>query len=394
MVKIENVSSLLEYCETDGQRNLITAIAREGTIDGGIRATGVNRRNGQRMLALIRKRAARRGFAPDSQMTRPVSPAHLAETSTLYDADGNVRLQWVKAKLAQTAGFEALKEAIQQAADEYKGVAKPVKAPPRTEANLLTVVPMGDPHVGMYAWKDEAGEDFDCDIARRDLLAAVSRLVAVVPASERCVIVNLGDFFHADNSQNKTMRSGHALDVDTRWPRVLKVGCQIMIDLVGLALHKHQRVEVINAIGNHDDHSAVMLSAFMEAFFHNEPRVYIHPSASKFHYIEHGKTLLGVTHGDTAKLPTLGGLMASDRPEVWGRTEHRYWLTGHVHHSSKLELPGCTVESFRTLAAKDAWAAAAGYRAGRDMYAIVYSKEFGEVERYRCDIRMARSDNG
>jgi len=48
------------------------------------------------------------------------------------------------------------------------------------------------------------------------------------------------------------------------------------------------------------------------------------------------------------------------------------------------------VESFRTLAAKDAWQAAQGYRSGRDMYAIVLDAEHGEVERHRCDIRQVR----
>ncbi len=44
---------------------------------------GRNRRNVQRMMVLIRRNAARRGYAPESQMTRPVSPAHVAETSTM-----------------------------------------------------------------------------------------------------------------------------------------------------------------------------------------------------------------------------------------------------------------------------------------------------------------------
>ena len=203
------------------------------------------------------------------------------------------------------------------------------------------------------------------------------------------LILNLGDFFHADTLAQQT-KSGHKLDVDTRWPRVLKIGCQLMVDLISLALRKHQKVEVINAIGNHDDHSSIMLSAFLEAWFHAEPRVFVHPTASKFHYVVHGRCLIGVTHGDTVKHQALGELMASDRPEDWGRTAHRYWYTGHIHHTSKTELRGVVVESFRTLAARDAWHTASGYRSGRDMYVIVLDAMHGEVERHRCDIRQVR----
>lgn len=388
----EDVEGLLPFCESDSQRRLISTLIREkGNVLATVRALEVNRRTVQRMLALVRKNAARRGYAPEAQMTRPVSPAHEAETSTLYDADGRVRLQWVKARLTKSAEFQALKEAIEQAADEYRGVVKPVKAPARCDADLLMVYPIGDPHVGMHAIAEEAGEDFDCTIARRDLLSATARLVEVAPPAERALIVNLGDFFHADNNLARTARAGHPLDVDTRWSQVLKVGCQIMLDLVALALRKHARVEVVNVIGNHDDHTSVMLSAFMEAFFHAEPRVLIHPAGAKFHYITHGRVLLGITHGDTVKPAQLGGVMAADQGEAWGLSEHRHWLTGHVHHTSKLELPGCTVETFRTLAPRDAWATAAGYRAGRDMVGIVYHGRFGEVERYRCDIGLARA---
>ena len=164
----------------------------------------------------------------------------------------------------------------------------------------------------------------------------------------------------------------------------------VMVDMIHLALKKYPEVEVINAIGNHDDHSAVMLSAFLSAYFSDEPRVTVQPTTAKFHYVKFGKCLIGVTHGDTIKHNDLGELMATDKAEDWGSTEHRMWFVGHIHHSRKTELRGCTVESFRTLAAKDAWHAAKGYRSGRDMNAIVLHKDYGEVARYRCDIRMAR----
>ena len=80
--------------------------------------------------------------------------------------------------------------------------------------------------------------------------------------------------------------------------------------------------------------------------------------------------------------------MAADVPELWGATKHRMWFVGHVHHQDIKEYRGCTVEYFRTLAARDAWHAGQGYRAGRDMRLIVLHREHGEIERHRADLGM------
>ena len=62
---------------------------------------------------------------------------------------------------------------------------------------------------------------------------------------------------------------------------------------------------------------------------------------------------------------------------------------GHIHHLSRdKECAGCVVETFRTLAPKDAWHAGQGYRAGRDMYAITHHVSHGEFMRTRCDVSM------
>jgi hypothetical protein len=82
--------------------------------------------------------------------------------------------------------------------------------------------------------------------------------------------------------------------------------------------------------------------------------------------------------------------MAADQPELWGKTAFRYWLTSHVHHRKVLEMPGIMWETFRTLAPRDAWANAAGYRSGRDMTSIVFHREFGEIARHRFDVAMLK----
>jgi hypothetical protein len=81
--------------------------------------------------------------------------------------------------------------------------------------------------------------------------------------------------------------------------------------------------------------------------------------------------------------------MAADRPQDWGLTTERHWYCGHIHHKDHdKEHPGVTIETFRTLAPKDAWHAGQGYRSGRDMHCIVHHREFGELERHRCGIAM------
>ena len=80
--------------------------------------------------------------------------------------------------------------------------------------------------------------------------------------------------------------------------------------------------------------------------------------------------------------------MAADRPEAWGRTKFRYWLTGHLHTRKAVEFPGVMWETFRTLAPGDAWSHAAGYRSGRDLTSITFHREHGEVARNCINVSM------
>ena len=111
-------------------------------------------------------------------------------------------------------------------------------------------------------------------------------------------------------------------------------------------------------------------------------------SPSGFFYNRFGKVLIGSTHGDGAKLADLPSIMADDAADEWAAARFRVWHCGHFHHDQVKEYRGCTVETHRTLAAGDAWHRYEGYRAGRDMKAIVYHREYGEVNRVRCGVEM------
>lgn len=308
-------------------------------------------------------------------------------TSTLYDEHGKVKLKWVKTDNKFDA--EKVREWLEAlAADLPK--AEPAKAIGSYSDQTLTVLPMGDPHVGLYSWNAETGDDFDLDIATTDLCGAVDRLVKTTPPSKECLIANLGDFYHADNNTGETSRGHNKLDTDTRWAKVLGAGLKAMRQCIASALEHHEKVTVINAIGNHDDHSSLFLSIALANIYENEPRLNIINTPTITHYYRFGKNLIGVHHGHTIKPDKLPLLMATDRPQDWGETTNRLWLCGHIHHLSKKEYQGVIVETFRTLAGRDAWAASMGYKSGRDMNAIVLHKEFGEVARYIVSVEMLR----
>lgn len=386
------VEDLLQFA-TPRQAELIRGISEHGSGKKAAEALGCSPSAITSAINAVKKKAEAKGFDTASLSTvhlkyKPPENLALTGTSTLVDGEGNVKLQWVKTKTDQETRQKALLEAIELAAESYPALPKVTAPKAHKNKDLLNVFPMGDPHIGLYAWGEEAGLDWDTDKAEKIMLQATDWLVESAPDAETALILNLGDFFHSDNMENRTSRSGHALDVDTRWSRVLVIGYNIMVRMVERALEKHKKVIVRNVIGNHDDHTAIALSVAMQAAFRNNPRVEIEMSPAAAWRMVFGKCLIAATHGDTIKGQKLQDVMVCDWPQDWGQTEHRYWYVGHIHHKSKQELAGVVVESFRTLAAKDAWHAGAGYRSGRDMYRITLHKDYGEIGRSRFDAKQ------
>jgi len=334
--------------------------------------------------------AARKGMKSQVQPADVPDGQRLKGTSTLYDDKGNVRLTWVKTK-------EDEKRTLDQAQaifDEFKADLPKLKPrkPLKTNRNkhLMSVIPFGDPHFGMYCWKDEVGNDFDLDIARADLCGAVKYLVEQSPPSERCLIISLGDFFHADNLEGMTSKHGNILDMDTRLPKVIRVGVAAFRQAIETALEKHKTVEVVCTIGNHDEVLSMALAILLSHVYEKEPRVIVHDEPTRRHYIKHGKVLVGITHGEKIKETDLPGVMATERPEDWGTSQYRYFYKGHVHHDRLIELHGCIVETFRTLAPGDSYNVGKGYLSGRDMKLIVLHDDYGEVGRTTCSINLLR----
>jgi len=383
------IDPALKEWATEAQARYIDAVIEHGGYRAAARVLGVADTTVKRSIDALKANAALRGYSPAHQMSHPVPAGYLVKgVSTYYDEDGKPRGQWVKSTLDRSRAADIARAGIEALQEEVRGLA-PITPPPKhVLEQILAVYPLGDPHFGMYAWARECGEDFDLEHAERLTLGAVDRLVYTAPQAETAILLPLGDVFHANDQTNQTPAHKHQLDVDSRFVKVLQVGVKTFRHAILRLLGRHRKVIVRFVQGNHDPEAVWALALTIAAYFENEPRVCVDLSPSKFWFYRFGKVLIGATHGDTCKPEMLMGVMAADRPEDWGKTKHRYWYCGHVHHSSVKEYPGVTVETFRTLAAKDAYAASHGYRAGRDMRCIVHHLEHGEIERHRCDVAM------
>lgn len=391
---MDNYSKLLEYCNTERQTEVLQTLIDAGSLTKAAPLLGVSRQAVQSAIKTIKKLARLQGYDPDKGLTKPQGNGlALKRVSTNYDEEGEIRQQWMIFEPGKEQQGEMLKEFCQGLADELKP-AKKTKMPKGVfNPDLLSAIVIGDGHLGMLADKeDNHDEDFNIHVATKDLCSAIDYLVDTAPPSEECLLVNVGDFLHHDNTKNATPGHGNALDVCTRHPKALRIAGATLRYCIDRMAEKFPRVRVINAAGNHDPSSAIALSMFLEGVYEKDERIIVEPTMSKFYFLEFGKNLIGVTHGDQIPAPRLAGVMTRLASEQWGRTTWRRWWVGHIHHRTQQAMDaGLTIESFNTLAGTDAWHAASGYGGERGISLITLHKEYGEIGRHCPSLEMIRA---
>lgn len=313
------------------------------------------------------------------------------KVSTLVDAEtGEAKLQWVKS----SAQNDDRQDWIDALRDESLAPLQPHDPLPEqhvSDDDLLTCYPVGDPHIGLLAWHEDAGVNFDMNIAERNLVAAFDHLVRLAPASKDALLIYVGDNAHAD-SQSNTTTKGTRVDADGRTIKMARRVVRTIRRNVASVLRKHERCRIIIERGNHDELISALIALGLALLYENEPRVSVDESPEMYHWWRFGSVLIGTHHGDKAKPMDLLGVMAVDRVEDWSSTKHRRFYCGHLHHLITKEVPGVVIEYLPTLAGSDAWHRGMGYRSQRAMYMDVYHREHGHVNRHFVDIEQIQRE--
>lgn len=383
-------AELFSYC-TVRQLEVMEAINAAGTVRGAALALGVHHSTVQQALREVKNKASIQGLSPEHHMTRAVPETHVAQgVSTYFNKDGVVSGQWVKANMKLEAYMQSVQDAIRGFMDEVQPLPVP-EAPKDYSTDVIPWLQIGDAHLGMLAHAAEIGENFDLKIAERELCGAIGMLIDEMPFCERMVLNDLGDFTHYENFSGTTEASGHPLDYDSRFPKMIRVYIRVMRFIIDKCLTKAKFVDFICNQGNHSRTNDIWMAELLRVAYGHTSRVHVLNNESVFIAYRMGKTLVMVHHSDKCRPKMLADVMITDFKKDFGEADFHYIDIGHVHHGMVMkEYPSIFIESFNHLAALDRWAHDSGYRNRKSITVVLRSKTYGEIGRRVLSIQEIR----
>jgi len=264
----------------------------------------------------------------------------------------------VTATMKRRVSVMDARRAIDAMMADFKAKATPRPAPrrilPAGEHMLEISIP--DLHIGKLAWSEEtAGANYDHKIAIRLYREALESLILRTAAFRfsRIVVPVGNDFFHSDTKAGTTT-GGTPMDVDSRFQKTYVAGRRLMVDAVE-RLRQIAPVTLVMVPGNHDSLSTFCLGDSLECWYHRTRDVTVLNAPTPRKYIEHGKVMILFTHGDKGKKDNYPLLMATEQPEMFGRTKYREAHTGHLHQLQVKEQMGVRTRISPALCAADAW---------------------------------------
>lgn len=400
---MSHIDERLKAYATTRQTEYIDAINRTGGVKAASRLLSVDHAAISRGIKSVKSKAAAQGFAPDEGLNSPIPEPFVAKGhSTLERIEhveridpvtGELRkpiLQWTKTRADDQAWAEAIKEGVAAFLEDTPAI-EVGQAPLDFDTDLIPWIQIGDAHLGLLCHAAEVNENFDLKIAESEILGATATLIDELPPCERIVINDLGDFTHYENFSGTTEASGHALDFDTRFPKMITVYSRVMRSIVDRALSKARYVDVIVNQGNHSRTNDIWMAELLRVAFSDTDRVNVLNNGNEFIAYEMGNTLVMTHHSDKCRPKDLIGVMITDFREAFGRTEFHYIDIGHIHHNMVVkEHPSVHLESWNHLAATDKWAHDAGYRSRKSISMVLRSRKYGEIGRRVLPIQEVR----
>lgn len=359
---------------TDQQ--VIDAIKEHGSKRAAAQALGIARASLQ-----ARMRKLESHFDPSGrEMKNPV----FSRTTVHLNSKGEVVQEWPRYR-SEVEDMKAILDGMKSELPKFT----PTKFKnPKADKDIIPFFNIGDAHLGALASESEVLMDNDISITEREMMAAMVKLINDAPQTERCVINDLGDATHYQDNKAES-ESGHRLDYDTRYYKMMRAYVRIMRSLIEYALTKYRNVDLIINQGNHSRSNDIAMREFMAEFYRDEKRLNILPNANVHIPYRMGNAFIVTHHGDKTRGRKLADVMAHDYAHDFGEARYKYAWSGHVHHSGvRKDENGVISESFGTMSRGDKYAHDGGWRNRKCMTCVYMSKTYGERGRDSVPIEM------
>ena len=238
--------------------------------------------------------------------------------------------------------------------------------PKREDGHLLIINP-ADVHIGKFADSLETGEDYNIEIAKervREGVKGILRNAEGFPI-EKILFCIGNDILHTDNTMGSTTRLTPQ-DTDGKWFRHFTEALELYVEIVEMLI-QIAPVDCVHSMSNHDYMSGFHLAHALKSWYRNTDSVYVDADPKHRKYYSWKNSLIGLTHGDGAKLNNLPLHMAQEEPKMWAETKYRYWYLHHLHHKQRYKFMssfdniGVTVEFLRSPSGTDSWHFSKGY---------------------------------
>ena len=284
-------------------------------------------------------------------------------------------------------GEDKILDRISNMIEEHSPYYPSVKRDNKNKNHLLVINP-ADIHIGKYANGVETGDGYNVETACMRVLEGIEGLISKADGFgiERVLFCIGNDVLHIDNVYNQTT-AGTGQDVDGKWWEHFEIALALYVKCVEI-LREIAPVDVVHSMSNHDYQSGFHLAHALRSWFKDDKDITFDISVAHRKYYKYGNSLIGLEHGDGAKMDNLPLLMAQEKPEMWAATKYRYWYLHHLHHKVKFKWRdakdhiGVTVEYMRSPSGSDSWHSRKGYVGiHKAVEGFIHEKESGQVAR-------------
>ena len=203
---------------------------------------------------------------------------------------------------------------------------------------------------------------------------------------ERFILPIGNDGMNSEGMRGTTTKGTPQQD-SAGWKDTFRGYWQLMTTAIDF-LKQRAPVDVIVVSGNHDYERMFYAGDVLAGWYRNDANVTVDNDYDSRKYYEYGTNMIMFTHGDKEKPADMPLIMATEKPEMFARTEHREVHCGHLHKEMVNEYRGIKVRFIPSICPNDEWHKQMGYEAKRTGQAYIWNKSTGLEGYLQANVRV------